>query len=297
MPTAFANGIRIEYETFGAPSADPLLLIMGLGAQMLLWDEELCEQLAARDHFVIRFDNRDVGLSTKFDHAGTPDLMALVAALQSRRPVPAPYTLDDMADDAVGLLDALGLAAAHLVGASMGGMIAQTAAFRHSARVKTLTSIMSTTGDPSLPPARPEAMGMLMITPPAERAAAIEHAVRVWRTIGSPGFPFDEPRIRDRAARQFDRCYHPAGTSRQLAAVLAHGSRRQRLRSVTAPTLVIHGSDDPLVPVEGGKDTAAAVPGAELLIIEGMGHDLPRGAWGRIVDAITSHAAKAAAPV
>jgi pimeloyl-ACP methyl ester carboxylesterase len=297
MPSALSNGIRIEYETFGAPSADPLVLIMGLGAQMLLWDEELCEQLAARGHFVIRFDNRDVGLSTKFDHAGTPDLMALVAALQSRRPVAAPYTLDDMADDAAGLLDALGLAAAHLVGASMGGMIAQTVAFRHPGRVRTLTSIMSTTGDPSLPPARPEAMGMLMVTPPAERAAAIEHAVRVWRTIGSPGFPFDEPRIRDRAGRQFDRCFHPAGTARQLAAVLAHGSRRARLRDVRAPTLVIHGSEDPLVPVEGGKDTAAAIPGAELLIIEGMGHDLPRGAWGRIVDAIVSHAATAAAPL
>lgn len=296
MPSARANGIRIEYETFGKRSADPLLLIMGLGAQMVLWEEEFCERLAAKGHYVLRFDNRDVGLSTKFEQAETLGLRDLLSAFQSGKRVSAPYTLDDMADDSVGLLDALDIDAAHVVGASMGGMIAQTVAIRHPERLRTLTSIMSTTGDPELPQPKPDAVTALATPAPTERTANVDHAVRVWRTIGSPGFPFDEERIRERAALQFDRCFHPPGMARQLSAILAQGSRRAALRDVKAPTLVIHGSEDPLVPIEAGRDTAAAVPGAELLVIEGMGHDLPRGAWDRIIDAVTSHARKAPAP-
>lgn len=293
MPRVRSNGIEIEYESFGDPAADPVLLIMGLGAQMILWDEEFCEAIAQRGHRVVRFDNRDVGLSTKLDEAGTPNLMELWAAWVAGREVRAPYTIDDMADDAAGLLDALGIGAAHVVGASMGGMIAQTMAYRHPDRTRTLTSIMSTTGEPGLPQAKPEVMMLLATPAPTERDANIERAVEVWRKIGSPGFPFDEERIRERAARGYDRCFHPAGMARQTAAIVAHGSRRPFLRDVKAPTLVVHGSDDPLVPVEGGRDTAAAVPGAELMIVEGMGHDLPQGAWPRIIDGMTSLAKRA----
>ncbi|HUI25642.1 MAG TPA: alpha/beta hydrolase [Candidatus Kryptonia bacterium] len=287
MPNVRANGIDIEYDTFGQPANAPMLLIMGLGAQMVLWDEQFCEQLAERGHYVIRFDNRDVGLSTKFAQAGMPNVVAAVGAMMMRQPVEAPYTLSDMAADAMGLLDALDIGTAHIVGASMGGMIAQTVAIEHPKRVRTLTSIMSTTGNPNLPPAKPEAMMALMTPPPADRAGSIERSVSVFRTIGSPGFPFEEDRFRERAALSFDRCFHPEGAARQMVAILASGSRKEKLGAVTAPTLVIHGADDPLVPLAGGIDTAESIPGAELLIIEGMGHDLPRPAWPRIIDAIS----------
>lgn len=286
MATVQANGIRIEYDVFGDRNARPLLLIMGLGGQMIQWHEEFCQALADRGHFVIRFDNRDIGLSEKIESAGVPDVAALVQALQERRPLSAPYTLDDMADDAAGLMDALGLESANVCGASMGGMIAQTLAIRHPQRVRSLVSIMSTTGDPSLPQGRPEAMQFLLRPAPAQRQRYVEHAVELWRTIGSPGFPFEEEEIRRRAALAFDRCFYPAGQVRQLAAILAHGDRTEGLRRVRVPALVIHGTGDPLVPVECGRATAAAIPGAELLLIEGMGHDLPRGAWPRIVEAI-----------
>jgi pimeloyl-ACP methyl ester carboxylesterase len=177
----------------------------------------------------------------------------------------------------------------------MGGMIGQTLAIRHGARVRSLVSIMSSTGNPSLPPAQPEAMAVLTAPPPADRASSLDAAVRTWRTIGSPGFPFDEAKIRARAGRLFDRSFHPEGVARQLAAIIASGSRVEKLRAVTAPTLVIHGAADPLVPLAGGEDTARAIPGAQLLVIEGMGHDLPEGAWPRIVDAISEHTAKAEA--
>ena len=209
-----------------------------------------------------------------------------MAALQGGARVEAPYTLDHMADDTAGLLDALEVDAAHVVGASMGGMIAQTLAIRHPKRVRTLTSIMSTTGRPGLPGPTPAALGVLLAPPVAGREANVERGVATWRVIGSPGFPFDEPRIRERAGRAFDRGFHPEGVARQLAAILASGSRRERLAGVRAPTLVIHGEADPLVPVACGVDTADAVPGAELLLVEGMGHDLPRGAWPAILDAI-----------
>lgn len=292
MPRVDANGIELEYDTFGRRSARPLVLVMGLGAQMILWDEEFCETLAARDFFVVRFDNRDVGLSTKFDHAGMPDVFRAVQKAATNQPVDAPYTLGDMADDTVYLMAALDIERAHVVGASMGGMIAQTLAIRHPERLLTMTSIMSTTGNPEVPPATPEALRVLLTPVPSEREAYLERSLRTWRVIGSPGFPFDEERVLARAARSFDRAFHPAGVARQLVAIIASGNRKRALRSVTTPTLVIHGDADPLARVEGGRDTADAVPGAELLIIEGMGHDLPRGAWVRIIDAIDAHASR-----
>jgi len=295
MARVRANGIELEYDSFGEPAGRPLVLIMGLGGQLLMWDEGFCEALAARGHYVVRFDNRDVGLSTKFDAAGIPNVMELMQQSAAGAKLSVPYTLDDMADDAAGLLDALGLDSVHLCGASMGGMIAQTVAIRHGRRLRSLTSIMSSTGNPSLPPARPEAMAVLMTPPPSDRAGSLDAAVRVWRTIGSPGFPFDEAKIRERAGRLYDRSFHPAGTARQMAAILAHGSRVEKLRGVSTPTLVIHGAADPLVPLEGGQDTARCVAGAELLVIEGMGHDLPEGAWPTLVGAISEHTAKAEA--
>lgn len=289
-----ANGIRIEYDTFGDGSSPPLLLIMGLAAQMILWDEEFCRQLAAKKCSVIRFDNRDVGLSTKFDDAGMPNVMkAMTAAMQGKK-IDSPYTLDDMADDSVGLLDALGIDRAHICGASMGGMIAQTIAIRHPERVATLTSIMSSTGDPNLPRAKPEIMSILFTPPPMERAANIEHGIMMWRTISGPGFSFDEDWTRARVARSYDRCFHPQGVARQLVAIMAHGDRTPALKAVTAPTLVIHGADDPLVPVECGTATAEAIPGSSLLIIDGMGHSLPVEAWPRITDAVAAHTRKSA---
>ncbi|HEU4428301.1 MAG TPA: alpha/beta fold hydrolase [Myxococcota bacterium] len=291
MPQAKANGIQLEYDTFGRASDAPLLLIMGLGAQMVLWDEEFCDLLAQRGHYVVRFDNRDVGLSTKFDHKGVPNVVAMMQPGADRSS--APYTLDDMADDAAGLLGALGVESAHIVGASMGGMIAQTVAYRHAPKTRSLVSIMSSTGNPALPQAKPEAMAVLMTPRPPDRASNVEASVLAARVIGSPGYPADETRVRQRAGMMFDRAFTPLGTVRQMAAIFAHGSRVKRLAAVTAPTLVIHGVADPLVPLEGGRDTAKSIPGAQLLEIEGMGHDLPPGLWVRLADAIAAHTKKA----
>jgi pimeloyl-ACP methyl ester carboxylesterase len=292
MPTAEANRIKIEYDEFGERSGRPPLLIMGLGAQMILWQDDFCTQLASRGHRVIRFDNRDVGKSSKFDHLGVPSIMEALTARRLGRPVPAPYSISDMAADAVGLLDALRIDKAHIVGASMGGMIAQTMAIQYPSRVRSLTSIMSSTGNPDLPPAKPEAMAALLTPQPTTREESIERAVFVFRHICSPGFPFDEAEVRACAALSYDRGFSPEGTARQLVAVLASGSRKEALKSVNVPTLVIHGKDDPLVPVEAAHDTAATIPGAELLIIDGMGHDLPRALWPRIVDAISALTAR-----
>jgi pimeloyl-ACP methyl ester carboxylesterase len=294
MPRVTANGIQIEYETFGNPSGRPLLLIIGLGGQMIQWDKDLCKDLAERGHFVIRFDNRDTGLSTKFDGAGMPDIMEVFGKIMRGEKIQPPYSLDDMADDAVGLLDALGIGKAHLCGMSMGGMIAQTVAIRHPSRVLSLISIYSTTGSSDLPQAKPEVMGLLVIPPPKEREANIEHMLVVFKTLTGPGFPLDEQWTRQLLAQSYDRCFYPQGVGRQLVAILSHGSRRRALAKLTVPTLVIHGTADPLVPVEGGKDTARVVPGAQLILIEGMGHDLPHGgAWPQIVEAITAHTKKA----
>jgi pimeloyl-ACP methyl ester carboxylesterase len=293
LPRANANGIELEYDTFGSANDRPLLLIMGLGMQMLQWDERFCAALAERGQYVIRFDNRDVGLSTKFDHTGVPDLAKLMQPGADRSGVP--YTLDDMADDAAGLLEALRIESAHIVGASMGGMIAQTIAYRHAPQTRSLVSIMSSTGNPALPPAKPEAMAVLITPRPLDREGNIEASLKASAVIGSPGFPQDPVRLRERAGMMFDRAFTPLGTARQMAAIFAHGNRVPRLAAITAPTLVIHGIADPLVPVEGGRDTAKAIPGAQLLEIEGMGHDLPPGLWARIVDAIGAHAKKAEA--
>jgi pimeloyl-ACP methyl ester carboxylesterase len=293
MPNVRANGLTIEYEEFGDRRAAPLLLVMGLGAQMVLWREEFCEQLAARGYRVIRFDNRDVGKSSWLDDLGVPDVSAVFAAAMLRQPVKAPYLLRDMAADAAGLLDALAIGKAHVVGASMGGMIAQAMAIDFSTRLLSLTSIMSSTGNPNLPPPKPEAMAVLLAPPPANREQAIDRSVTVFRTIGSPGFPFDEAEVRARAALSYDRGFNPNGVVRQLAAIMASGNRHDALRGIHLPTLVVHGRDDPLVPLAGGEDTAAAIAGAELLVIDGMGHDLPRGAWARIIDAISALAARA----
>ncbi len=287
MPNIIANGIQIEHETFGESSSPPLLLIMGLGAQMIFWDEEFCEQLAKRGHYVIRFDNRDIGLSTHFDEAGVPDVMQAVNAWLQGEKVASLYSLDDMAADAVGLLDSLGIEKSHICGASMGGMIAQTVAIRHPSKVLSLISIMSSTGDPELPQAQPEAMEALLTPAPQERQAYIENTLAMMKTIGSPGFPFDEMRMRKLAERTFDRSFHPEGMARQLLAVITHGDRTSSLNSVSVPTLVVHGADDPLVAVEAGRATANAVSGAQLLIVDGMGHDLPPGTWPPIIDAIT----------
>ena len=289
MPRAKANGVEIEYDTFGDPAAPALLLVMGLGAQMIAWDEELCERLVERGFFVIRYDNRDIGLSTKFDDGPQPDLSALLSGDGSS----APYLLADMADDAVGLLDALGIARAHIVGASMGGMIVQSIAIAHPERVLSVCSVMSTTGARDVGQPTPEAMGALLVPPADSREQAIEQSVAGSRVISSTGYPFDEERVRERAGAAYDRSYNPAGMGRQLAAILASPDRTEALGHVELPTVVIHGDIDPLVTLSGGQATAAAIPGAELLVMPGMGHDLPLGLWGSVVDAIAKNAERA----
>lgn len=293
MPKAFANGIEIEYETFGDHRAPALLLICGLGGQMIGWDEELCEQWARKGLYVIRFDNRDVGLSTKLEQAGIPDVKAAMRAWRNGERIEAPYTLDDMADDAVGLLDALNIDKAHLCGISMGGAIAQTISYRHSTRVKTMTQVYATTGNPELPGASAEIMDLLLAPPPPQREAYIEHMLKFYKAVAGSGFPFDEEWHRKLAARSFDRAYYPPGKARHYLAILAHGNRKPLLSSITAPTLVVHGSEDPLVPVSGGIDSAEAIPDAKLMIIEGMGHDMPHGsAWPMILEAVVDHIKK-----
>ena len=293
MPRIAANGIEIEYESFGADGNPPLLLVMGLAAQMILWEDDFCSAIADRGFHVTRFDNRDIGKSTWMTEGGVPDVGSALVQSMTGQKVTAPYTLSDMAADTAGLLDALGIKSAHIVGASMGGMIAQTLAIEHPAKVRTLTSIMSTTGNPALPPATPEAMSVLLSPPVTGREENIDRAVTVFRTIGSPGFEFDEAMVRDIAGRSFDRGFHPEGVARQLVAILASGSRKERLASVRVPTLVIHGNADPLVPFAGGVDTAESIPGAKLVEIDGMGHDFPRAVWPRIIDEICQLAARA----
>ena len=287
---AQANGIALCYDTFGDPLAPPLLLIMGLASQMIAWDDEFCAQLAARGYRVIRFDNRDIGLSTRFTEAGVPDVAAAFMAAMQGKPVSAPYLLSDMADDAVGLLDALGIDKAHVVGASMGGAIGQTLAIRHAQRLRTLTSIMATTGAPGLPPPTPEALAMLFKPTPTDQAAYFESYCQTWKLLRAGSFPPDEARDLARAGQIFARGLNPAGVARQLTAIVASGSRKEALAAVRVPTLVIHGDADPLVPVACGVDTAGSIPNASLLIIEGMGHALPITLWPRIIDAIAAHA-------
>lgn len=293
MPNVTTNGIQIEYDTFGNPSSPPLLLIMGLGRQMIVWDEEFCNQFAGQGLYVIRFDNRDVGLSSKIYKDEVPNVMGVSDALQRGETAKVPYTLDDMADDSIGLLDALGIERAHVCGVSMGGMIAQIMAMRNPSRVWSLISMLSSTGDPDLPTAKPEVIALLMAPRPDKRDAYVEHMVNVFRTLAGPKIPIDEKLTRRLVERSYDRCYYPQGVAYHWAAVMAAGDRTQALKSISAPTLVIHGSDDPLIPVECGKATTEAVPGAELLIIEGLGHSIPREARPRLMNAIVAHIKKA----
>lgn len=289
MPTAPANGITLFYDTFGDAQDPALLLVMGLGAQMIMWDEAFCRSLAASGFHVIRFDNRDTGLSSKIEGGPAPDVAKAMAGDHST----ASYTLWDMADDAAGLLDHLGIAKAHIVGASMGGMIVQAMAIRHPDRVLSMCSIMSTTGNGQVGQARPEAMGALFSAPPASRQEAIELAVKTMTALCGT-FPLDAAATRERAALAYDRCFYPVGTARQLVGVIAAGDRTEALKQVAAPTLVIHGELDPLIDVSGGRATAEAIPGAELLVIPGMGHDIPADAQAQIVGAIVANTRRAA---
>jgi pimeloyl-ACP methyl ester carboxylesterase len=281
--------LDICYETFGSPDDPPLLLVMGLGTQLVAWPVGFCEQLVERGFFVIRYDNRDSGRSTHMRHLRPPTRKQLILRDKSA----AKYSLGDMAADGIGLLDALGIARAHVAGASMGGMIAQTMAAHHPDRVLSLASIMSYTGHfwKGTPAFR--IYPVLLRRPAPNREGAIESAVSGFRLIGSPGFPFDEDTTRATAGLAYDRGYNPAGTARQLMAIIAGGDRAAELRRISAPTVVIHGTRDRLVRPAGGRQTAAAIPGARLVMIEGMGHDLPRGAWDRIVDAIAGNAERA----
>lgn len=281
--------IELCYETFGDPADPTALLIMGLGTQMVAWRDDFCAQLAGRGFHVVRFDNRDVGRSTRLDAIAPPSVVALLR--RDRRA--AGYTLVDMAADAVGLLDHLGVARAHVVGASMGGMIAQTVAIGHPQRVASLCSIMSNTGDRRRGRPAFALYPVLLRAAPAEREAFVEHMLRTLGVIGSPGFPRDEQGLRELAALSFDRGHDGRASRRQLAAIVASGDRSEQLRGVSAPTVVIHGSADRLVHPSGGRATAQAIPGARLVIIEGMGHDLPRGAWPQVIDAIAANAARA----
>jgi len=296
MARIHANGIDIEYEDFGPKTGALILLIMGLGVQLTRWPLEFIEILTSRGYRVIRYDNRDVGLSQKFDSAGPADLTKLMTEMaQGKKATPA-YTLEDMANDAAGLLGALGIDKAHIVGASLGGMIGQLVAANHPVKTISFTSIMASTGNSALPPAKPEAMALYLNRPPiTDVEAAIEAAVEASKAIGSPGYPTDEKEIRQRAAEDFQRSNYPAGVSRQTAAALTNGDRREALKRIKAPTVVIHGVDDPLVPIEAGRDTAANIAGAKLIEIPGMGHDLPAALYSRIADAIESVAKRAAA--
>ncbi|MGH3433748.1 MAG: alpha/beta fold hydrolase [Thermocrispum sp.] len=281
------NGIDLCYETFGEPWREPLLLIMGLGAPLTWWDAAFCELLADRGFYVVRFDNRDVGRSTWLD--GRADLRL---ALLLRR---SPYALDDLAADAAGLLDHLGLAQAHVVGTSMGGMIAQLLAIRYPQRVRSLTSIMSTTGHKFV--GRPSLTGWqaLLSGAPADRESYLDHQVRTSTRLRSPGYPIEEERVRARAAMSFDRGLNAAGRARHLAAILATADRTPKLRELRLPVTVIHGTDDHLVNVSGGLATARAVPGAELHVINGLGHELPPALWSRFADFIEHTAQRPAA--
>jgi pimeloyl-ACP methyl ester carboxylesterase len=287
---ARANGIDICYEIFGDADAEPMLMIMGLGAQMIHWDDDFCRGLAARGFRVIRFDNRDIGKSSKLTGGKRLTAIEMLKLRFLKIPVEAPYKLRDMAEDVIGLMDVLRIKSAHLVGASMGGMIAQEIAISFPQRVRSLTSIMSTTGNPKVPPPTREAMAVVMAPPTTTREEYLARFAQTWKVLRVGSFPQDEALDRTRAERTFERGLNPAGVGRQLRAILASGSRKERLRAVKAPTLVIHGTVDPLVRPEGGKDTAASIPGAKLLMIEGMGHAIPIPMWPEIIDAIDKFA-------
>jgi pimeloyl-ACP methyl ester carboxylesterase len=286
------DDVTLCYETFGDAADPTMLLVMGLSTQMIGWPDDFCEQLAADGYFVVRFDNRDVGRSSAMKDFGVPTVKQLL--LRDKRA--ARYSLEHMAADGIGLLDHLGIERAHVVGVSMGGMIAQTMAARFPERVLSLASIISNTGARWTGQPSPRMYPLLLKKPPRDRDGYISHTVDVFTKIGSQGFPVDKDELRRTAERSFDRGLNPAGSTRQLAAIIASGDRTPLLRTITAPTVVIHGHKDRLVPTSGGRATAKAIPGARLVIIDGMGHDLPRGAWPQMLDAIQENAARAGEP-
>ncbi|ALC13488.1 alpha/beta fold hydrolase [Sphingopyxis sp. 113P3] len=289
-----ANGLSITYEDKGPRDAPVILLVMGLGGQLTLWPDEFVDALNVHGFRTIRYDNRDVGLSTRFEAAGVPNLKWMFVKAALGLPVRPAYTLADMAADAVALLDGLGVQRAHIVGASMGGMIAQHIAARYPARVLSLTSIMSTTGNRRLPRARKEAMRVLANRPMGgDPEEMIAYSVRAAQVIGSPGYPPDEARLQRQVRADYERGFYPQGVARQMAAIIADGDRRPMLRTIRTPTLVIHGEDDPLVPLAGGRDTAASIAGSRLMTVPGMGHDLPLALVDTLTDAIAKHAKEA----
>ncbi|MCG6912173.1 MAG: alpha/beta fold hydrolase [Deltaproteobacteria bacterium] len=295
MASVNANGIRIEYETFGDPSSPALLLIIGLGCQLIHWQDEFCRQIADSGYHVIRYDNRDKGLSTKIEGLTADEIMEKTLALFMGQDVPVPYTLEDMADDAVGLLDALHIEKAHICGMSMGGMIAQTVALNNPDRALSLTSIYSSPGTSDKYAPTPEMAEALMQPEPLEREANIDYMVSFFKLTYGTGLEFDEAFHRSIAARAYDRSFCPEGSGRQLLAIMTQKDREAALKELNVPALVIHGDADPLVPLEAGRATANAIPGAELMVIEGMGHSLPNlnAYWDRIADAMVRHMADA----
>ncbi|MGJ8598304.1 alpha/beta fold hydrolase [Sulfitobacter sp.] len=300
MPHIGANNINLFYDEHGNDEHETILLVMGLGAQMTLWPDEFVDALVAKGYRVIRFDNRDIGLSDKFEGARAPKLAWQVIRKKIGWPAKVPYSLADMADDAAALLGALGVERAHVVGASMGGMIAQLMAVNHGDKLLSMTSIMSTTGNAKLPQAEKQAIDAL-IAPLAsmEEDALVAHGLNISRSIGSPGFRPDPERAKERVIKNIRRSVYPPGLPRQLAAIIDDGDRRTRLAQITTPTLVLHGEDDPLVKLEAGQDTAKYIPGAKLVTIPGWGHDLPVELIDRLADEIALHtrAARAATPM
>jgi pimeloyl-ACP methyl ester carboxylesterase len=287
MPRISANGIELEYESIG--DGHPLILVQGIGMQLVFWPDAFYQQLAGRGFQVVRFDHRDIGRSTWLDHLGLPPWRKTLVRAMLGLSVDAPYTLEDMSDDIVGLLDGLGLETAHLVGVSMGGMIGQTLAIRHPRRLRTLTSVMSHPGARRYAIGHPHAIRKMLQPLPRRREAAIEHIVELFHVLNGPRSSFDDEQIREMAGRSWDRGTHPKGFVRQLAAILASGDRSRALAGVRVPTLVIHGTADPLVRPAGGLATARAIPGARVHLVEGMGHALPNWVWPEILDAIETH--------
>lgn len=286
MPKAKSNGIEIEYETLGNPSDPPILLITGLALQLIAWPDEFCKLLVDQGYYIIRFDNRDIGLTTKIEWAGIPDIYDIIGKAVRKEVTNAPYLLKDMAADTVGLLDALHIASAHIVGHSLGGMIAQTIAIEYPERIRSLVSLMSTTGRADLPLPDGEVFSQIMKMP-REREAAIAQVILIEKIITGDVFAFEEDRARNYAERSYDRSFYPRGVVRHLAAIFASGRRNEALQSVKTPALVIHGNRDPLIPIEGGKDTAKSIPGAKFLEIDGLGHYLSKAAWPTLIQAIT----------
>jgi len=286
---AKANGIEIEYETAGARSDPALLLVMGLGAQLTIWPDALYEGLAKRGFFVIRYDNRDTGLSTDFGSWGVPNIAEAIGKLISGKKVDAPYLLTDMAADAVGLLDALDIEQAHMVGASMGGMIVQIVAAHYPERTRSMVSIMSTSGRPGLPPGKPAALAMLTAQPEGpSREQRVKHGLKLRQTIAGPGYPISEAELRAFVEKNVDRRWYPEGGARQYLSVIASGDRVEMLKKVRVPTLVLHGEDDPLLPVACGRDVASLVPGAEIQTWPGWGHDFPSGMIPTLIERIVT---------